>query len=888
MRALFLPALVIAGLAVASPTEAAPKSRAVPKTKSGPARRVAKPARKAVKPAPKAAAPAYASLQISPAKVQLSGKGASQTLLVTGVLRGGQAVDLTRSATYRSGNSKVVAVGADGVLRSMGDGATTVVVSAGGVTARVPVQAKGSQLEDSLSFRNDVLPVLTRAGCSQAACHAKQGGKGGFQLSVLAYDPETDYYSVARQADSRRINRPEPGNSLLLLKATATVPHGGGQRFKTGSPEYRLLARWIAEGAREDSPQLPVVERVEIEPTERMLVPGKSQQMLATAVYSDGSRRDVTALAEYKSNEESVVQAHENGLLESSRLAGEAAVMVRYMGQVAVARVTVPLPANVARSEYDRLPRRNYIDDHVYRKLAQLNLLPSTPCDDATFLRRASLDLIGTLPTAAETRAFLAECDAEHQAGAANNAQGSGGAGSKGEGITGKTPPNPNLNPHPNRPLALKTRARLVENLLNRPEYADYWGMRWVNLLLVDRDPLFPKGAFAYDRWVRESFRQNKPFDQFAREIVIASGETYRDGPANFYRALASPEERAKSISQLFLGVRLDCAQCHHHPFERWGQDDFYSFTAFFARIRQKGSREFERIVYHAPDGESKHPKTGEVMPPRPLGAPAPEIAEGEDRREALASWMTAKENPYFARTIVNRMWGLMMGRGLVEPVDDFRSTNPASNETLLDAMAKDFVEHGYDLKHLLRTIVNSAAYQRSSEATPNNAKDTRNYSRFYVKRLPAEVLLDSVGQVTGVPEVFSGHPATTRAIQMWDNKLPVEFLEVFGKPSRLSVCECDRPTDGSVTQVLHLMNSPAVQNRLTAEKGVVTDLEKSGKPEEQIIEELYLSVYNRYPRPEEAQAAKAAFQGEGVTRRKAIEDLLWVLLNSPEFLFNH
>ncbi|MGV3724654.1 MAG: DUF1549 and DUF1553 domain-containing protein, partial [Actinomycetota bacterium] len=512
----------------------------------------------------------------------------------------------------------------------------------------------------------------------------------------------------------------------------------------------------------------------------------------------------------------------------------------------------------------------------VYNKLSLLNLLPSEVCDDATFLRRASLDLIGTLPTPAETKAFLAECEAE-QKGPEAGGQGAGGT----KNAVAAARPTA-------APPAVKARARLVDALLARPEYADYWGMRWVNLLLVDRDPLFPKGAYAYDRWVRDAFRANMPFDQFARDIVTASGETYRNGPANFFRALATPVEQAKSVSQLFLGVRIDCAQCHHHPNERWGQDDFYSMAAVFARVRRKGSTEFEQIVFAADSGEVKHPKTDAVMPPRPLGATLPEIAPDEDRREHFARWMTAAENPYFARTIVNRMWAYLMGRGLVEPVDDFRVTNPATNEPLLDALAKDFVSHGYDLKHLIRAITASAAYQRSSVATANNAKDISNYSRFYVKRLVAEVLLDAVGRVTGKPEEFNGHPAGSRAIEMWDNKLPVEFLEVFGKPSRLSVCECDRPTDGSITQVLHLMNSTSIQNRLADKDGAAARLDKSGPAPDAIIDELYLTAYQRHPLPDELKAANAAFTRPGATRAAAIEDLIWVLLNSPEFIFNH
>lgn len=823
------------------------------------------------RPAPRPVSkPSLLGLQVTPASVTLDGQGAEQSLLVTGKTAAGGLVDLTREAKYASSNPKVVQVTAEGHARITGSGSAVVLVRAGGSTARVAVRTRNHAARPPLSFRTDVMPVLTRAGCYQGACHAKQGGQNGFQLSVLGYDPEFDHGAIVRQAGARRLNRQDPGKSLLLLKATLTVPHAGGKRFGVESAEYRLLTRWIAEGAGFGPAQEPVIQSVQVEPAERVLAPGSRQQLLATAVFSDGSRRDITRQAEFRSNETGIAEVDDDGLIQASKLAGEAAVMVRYQGQVAVSRVTVPQKVVLAPGAYAKLPRQNFIDDLVYRKLGQLNLLPSEACDDATFLRRAYLDLIGTLPTAAETRAFLLDCSQER--------------------ALGRPAAAPRLNsaaPQPEAP-ALAARAKLVDQLLERPEYADYWAMRWVNLLLVDRDPLFPKGAFAYDRWIRDAFRTNLPFDQFAREIVTASGDTYRDGPANFYRSLATPIEHAKSISQLFLGVRIDCAQCHHHPSERWSQDDFYSMAAFFARVRRKGAAEFEQVVFAGPDGEVKHPKTDAVMPPRPLGGTAPEIAEGEDRRAALADWMTAAENPYFAREIVNRMWAMLMGRGFVEPVDDFRVTNPASNAPLLDALAKDFVEHKYDLKHLLRTIAASAAYQRSSRVTPNNAKDTQNYSHYYVKRMGAEVLLDAIGQVTGVPEVYPGHPAGTRAIQLWDNKLPVDFLEIFGRPARLSVCECDRPTDGSVTQVLHLMNSPTIQTRLSAADGVVTRLEKSALMPEQVVEELYLTVYNRTPLPEELKAARAALERPGASRRTGIEDLLWALLNTPEFVFIH
>jgi hypothetical protein len=795
------------------------------------------------------------TLRVFPTRVELSGPGAEQTLVVTGVGPGGQT-DLTAEATY-AGSGKAVTFPRPGVVRIAGDGAGTVRVHAAGRAIEVPFVTRNAHIPAPLSFRRDIMPILGRAGCAQGACHAKQGGQGGFALSVLAFDPEADYQAVVYRSSGRRLNRTEPGRSLLLMKPTSSMPHAGGQRFKVGSPEYQVLARWIAEGAPWGDVKEPTLSRVEVEPRERTMQPDTRQQLAATAVYSDGSRKDVTSLAEFRSNESGIADSAEGGVIKTTGLSGEAAIMVRYLGQVAVCRVTVPQQLRVTAASYASLPRRNFIDDLVYRKQAQLNLLPSGQCDDATFFRRASLDLIGTLPTAEETRAFLAECDAERGTASAD------------------TP-------------AIRARAKLVDRLLERPEYADYWAMRWVNLLLVDRDPLFPKGAFAYDRWVRSTFQQNMPYDQFVRELVTATGETYREGAANFFRALATPVEHGKSFSQLFLGVRIDCAQCHHHPSERWGQDDFYSMAAFFARVRRKGAAEFEQVVFNGPDGEVKHPKTDQVMPLKPLGGPVLTPGEEEDRREALARWMTAADNPFLARAAVNRTWGTLMGRGLVEPIDDFRVTNPATNEPLLDALARDFATNGFDQKHLLRTIVNSAAYQRSSKTTPNNARDTQNYSRFYPRRMVAEVLLDAVGEVTGSPEQFNGHPASTRAIQMWDNKLPVEFLDVFGKPSRLSVCECDRPSDGSITQVLHLMNSPSIQSRLSAEAGSAARLDQSKKSPDEIIAELYLTAYSRYPKEDELKAARSSFSRAGTTRRAAIEDLLWVLLNTPEFLFNH
>ncbi|MFN3653156.1 MAG: DUF1553 domain-containing protein [Armatimonadota bacterium] len=844
--------LFVLSLIAAAPVGAAPRRASAPARKPRPAA----PAKK-TPPVKKPAAPAFRSLAAFPQSVALDGPGAEQRLLLTGQPVSGPPADLSRAAVYKSGNPKVAQVTRDGLVRAVADGDGWIEARAGGRGVRVPVRVRNSRALRPVSFVHEVMPVLSQAGCNSSTCHAKQGNKSGFQLSVLAFDLETDHAAIARVADGRRVNVADPGNSLLLKKATAALPHAGGQRFRPDSAEARLVARWIAEGARYDGEAERTLVRVEVEPRERVMLPEKQQQLLVTAVYSDGSRRDVTPLAQYQSDETAVAEVTDAGRLKTTPLPGEAAVMARFMGQVAGGGVTVSLHHSVPASAYGKLPRNNFIDDLVYRKLAQLNVLPSGPCDDATFLRRASLDLIGTLPMADEAREFLAACEKERG---------------------------------PSGTVAPRARKALVDSLLERPEYADYWGMRWSNLLLVNPDLLLPRGAYAFDRWLRDSFRRNMPFDQFAREIVTASGETYREGPPNFFRALSEPGAAGKSISQLFLGVRLDCAECHHHPFERWGQDDYYSLAAFFARVKSKSSypEGYHSIVYAGSSGEVKHPRTGQVMPPRPLGGEPLEIPEEADRRQALADWMTSPENPFFARAIVNRMWGLLMGRGLVEPVDDFRMTNPATNEALLDALAKDFVSHGYDLKHLLRTITASAAYQRSSESTPENVKETRSYSRYYKKRPPGEVLLDAVSQVTGVPQTFRAYPEGTRAIQMWDSRLQVEFLEIFGRPVRQSVCECERPTDGSVTQMLHMMNSEQMHRRLTHDTGAAAELDKSGKPEEEVVRELYLRVLSRYPTAEEIAAARTAFTREKATRRQAIEDILWALMNSAEFILNH
>jgi Protein of unknown function (DUF1553)/Protein of unknown function (DUF1549) len=846
-----------------------------------PAPAARRPASRPSRPTPTREASATTrALTVVPVTVALTGAEAEQGLQVTVVDTQGVEHDATGAARYVSSNPKVVRVGADGRLCIAGDGTAEVRVEAGGRSARVRVTARDAATPRRLNFTNEILPVLSKAGCNQGSCHGKATGQGGFKLSVLAFDPAFDYNAIVKEARGRRVQRSNPDRSLILLKPTAGLPHGGGQRFTTGSPEYRLLRRWIAEGMPFGDARDPVLSGIEVSPAGRVLLPRQEQPLLVTAVYSDGTRRDVTGEAAYSSNEDQIAAVDASGRIQTEDVAGEAAIMVRYMGQVTVSRVTVPLARVPAPQIYARLPRANFVDEHVIGKLQELRILPAGRCSDTEFVRRAFLDIIGTLPTVEEARDFLLDRD-------------------------------------------LGKRAKLVDALLERPEYADYWGMRWADVMLVNRDPLFPKGGYNYDRWVREQFRRNRPYNEFAYDVLTAQGYTYRDGAPNFFRSVPTPTDATIAVSQLFLGVRLECAQCHHHPFERWSQDDFYHLAAYFARLRRKGSTEYESIVYVGTSGEVKNPRTGEVMTARPLPVATEALGVGRqalglttdhrppttdppgnppargptpnaqgpqaaDPRIELAEWVTSPENPFFARVAVNRIWEALMGRGLFEPVDDQRTTNPASNEPLLAALAQEFVAHHYDFKHLIRVIMASETYQRSGRINATNARDTRNYSRAYVKRMPAEVLMDAVNQLTGSYEPFQGLPPGLRATQLWDSKLNNYFLSVFGRPDRGSVCTCGRSSEGSVTQVLHLMNSPGIQTKLAAEDGRAAQLAASTGTEEQIIRELYMGAYSRPPTFRERRAALAAYARPGTTRRAATEDILWALINSPEFVFNH
>ena len=709
----------------------------------------------------------------------------------------------------------------------------------------------GKPAESRINFELDVLPILTSAGCNAGACHGKSRGQNGFQLSLLGFDADFDYSAIVKEARSRRVFPAAPEMSLILQKPSGRLSHGGGVRLPAGSEEYEIVRRWIASGMPRRTSTDPVLERIAVAPDERLLSRGDEQPLTITSFYSDGSTRDVTRLASFQSSDSGVVAVNKAGLVKAGTLPGEGTIMVRYMDRFATWRTAIPQDLAVADDFYASLPRHNFIDELVWDKLRKLRITPSEPASDSAFLRRAYLDVIGRLPTADEARAFL-------------------------------------LDSSPQKRVAL------IDQLLERPEYSDFWANKWADLLRPNPYRVGIKATLNFDNWIRDAFRTNKPYDQFVRELVTAQGSTWRNGAVTLFRDRRSPDEVTTMVSQLFLGVRLECAKCHQHPFEIWGQNDFYSLAAYFARVGRKGPGVSppisggEEVIFAGDKGTVTHPTTGKEMSPKPLFGNAPPIESDEDPRQALAEWMTADNNTYFREVAVNRVWADLMGRGLVDPVDDLRATNPPSNAELLTALADEFRRQNYDLKKLIKAITTSYVYGLSSLASEGNISDTRNYSRYYRTRLRAEVLLDAVSDVTGVPEEFTAMPPGSRATQIWTHRVDSAFLDAFDRPNENQDPPCERTSDPTVVQSLHLMNSENLQRKLSDDDGRVEKLAASERTNREIVEELYLVAYSRLQTAEEYQATIAILDEAGDKRRKGVEDLLWALINTPEFIFKN
>jgi hypothetical protein len=784
------------------------------------------------------AAEPFESLRVDPPTVRLTGPDAAYSLLVTGTRSDGRIVDLTADARLVSADGRIVRAERS-MLRALTDGTTNVRVEAGGRTLTIPVEVHGAGAPRRFHFENDIEPLFGRFGCNSSGCHGKAEGQNGFKLSVFAFDPQADYAALVSEARGRRLFPAAPDRSLLLLKASGRVPHGGGIRMPVGSDAYETIRGWIAVGAPVGQSNEPTVERIRVEPGERVLDMHAGQQLRVIARYADGREADVTHNARFQTNNEGVAAVSADGRVRTAGVPGEAAVMASFMNEVAVCRVLVPRAGDVT---FPNLPANNVIDPLVDAKLKKLHVVPSGPADDAEYLRRAYLDVIGTLPTSGEVQTFLAD-------------------------------------------RSLVKRAKLVDALLERPEYADFWGLKRADVLRVDRQALGSADAYAYYHWIRQAVAENRPFDRVARELITAEGPITEVPAAAFYKAVPKPGEAANTLAQVFLGVRVACAECHHHPFDRWSQTDYYGLSAFFTPIgvRKVGTAE---VVSALGESTARHARTGATISATPLGEKAVTSTKG-DQRDALAAWMTSPDNPYFARNLVNRLWAHFLGRGLVEPMDDVRSTNPPTNPELLDALAKHFVKSGYDVKAMIRFICASRTYGVSSTPNETNRDDDQNYSRMVFKRPTAEVLLDMVTQATGVPEKFDGAPLGTRAIRLWDSKVRHYFLKQFGRPVRASACECERNAEPNIAQVLHLLNSDFVQDRLRHDAGTVARLCRADSDDGRVIEELWLTFLSRLPRPEEARLAVAHVE-KAKNRREGFEDVAWALLNTKEFLFNH
>ena len=720
-------------------------------------------------------------------------------------------------------------------------------LSLAGLFLVVVMQQSAPAAERPISFVNDIIPVLTKAGCNVGVCHAKAGnGQNGFQLSLLGFEPQEDFEHLTKEARNRRLFAGSPERSLLLMKATGQVPHGGGVRLTASSEGYSLLRDWIQQGAMADKDAVPKLVSFEVEPSRGTIQRNAEQQLKAIAKYSDGSTRDVTGMALYESNDKAMADVNDRGLVKISDIVGNVAVMVRYQGRVAVYSASVPLgaPTNSFPSS------KNFVDELVFSNLKALGIPPSPVCDDATFLRRVTLDIGGRLPTEEEANAFLA---------------------SKDEG----------------------KRDAVIDDLLRSPDYADFFANKWTALLKNRRDDESDTVSnFAFHAWVRDSFLANKPYDQFVRELLAATGTVIGNPPVAWYKRVKEPKQQIEDVAQLFLGVRMQCAQCHHHPFERWSQDDYYQLVAFFSQVGRKPSAtRGEDLIFHKRGiATAANMKTGVALKPGALGDAIPEIAADEDPRLKLADWMGGKSNPFFAKSLVNRYWKHFFVRGLIEPEDDIRDTNPPTNPALLDALEKHFIASSFDLKELVRVITQSRAYQLSEVPNEHNIVDRQNYSRYYPRRLQAEVLLDAIDRLAGTQTDFANLPPGTRAVGLPDNSYnrSSQFLRVFGRPEAESVCECERVQSSSLAQSLHLLNAPELKGKLAAGNGRAQRLATEQKPVEAKIRELYLAAFSREPRPQELKTAIDYLNEPGTAANSNYQDLIWALINTKEFLFNH
>jgi hypothetical protein len=846
----------------------------------------------------------------------LESKDARQQLLATVGDR-----DVTREVAWSAQPAGLVAIDKSGRVSPVADGAAVITAkTTDGATATLPVTVKDSAQSAPIHFAHQIVPIFTKNGCNGGGCHGKAAGQNGFRLSLLGFEPAEDYEHLVKEARGRRVFPAAPERSLLLTKGTAQLPHGGGRRLEPGSDDYNLLARWIAQGMPVGKPEAPSVTRLEVFPKERTLVLESEQQLVVTAHYSDGSTADVTRGALFEPNDKDLAKTDELGRVKVFNLPGEFAVMVRYQDKVGTFRGTIPLGAPVG----DLPLARNFVDELIFKQLKQVGMPPSAVADDATFLRRVTLDIAGRLPTLEELEAFLGAGEKHALADHPNPVPRTEAGVNFPAGLTGRAPeqtPAGAASDRSSRARAggrlgveltttrLAARAAAINRLLASTDYADYFANKWAALLRNKRaDAKQARGTYAFHGWIRDSLAANKPYDQFVREILTATGDLNENPPVAWYRQVRTMQAQLEDVSQLFLGQRLQCAQCHHHPYEKWSQADYWSLGAAFSQVGFKpGSQPGEdSLVHRRGAAQATNKKTGQLVKPAGLAQPAFKLTVDDDPRQFLADWLTAPNNPWFSKAVVNRYWKHFFGRGLVDPEDDLRETNPPTNPELLDALATHFIRSGFDLKELVRTITGSTTYQLSAEPNEFNGRDRHHFARFYPRRLPAEVLFDSVHLLVGSQSQFDGLAAGTRAVCLPDNSFNTSsyFLTVFGRPESNSACECERSLDASLSQSLHLLNSKDLQTQLTADTSRAAQIAADVRADATKLTELYQLAFGRPPRPDEVKfasdyrakklaAAKLdpAVKDPEAARIKAAregwEDTVWALLSTKEFLFN-
>lgn len=810
-----------------------------------------------------------AGIELLPKNVLLDSPFAEQLLIVQSTRVDELGTQVRGDLKWSSSDENVVTV-EEGRLSPIADGEATVTAEWNGQKAVTSVKVKGLKEVHVRSFRNDVLPIFAKRDCNSGGCHGALAGKGGFRLSLRGYDPESDFFNIVKQDQGRRIELAAPERSLLLTKPSTAIPHKGGLKLPSDSNDFQIVADWIARGAAPPEPSDAVVDYIEVYPSASLQSVGSKQDFVVRAFYSDGSERDVTRWTKWSSTNDAVSQVSEEG--QASIIGpGEGAIVAWYSSKLAIARTTVPYTHEASQEEIanaDQRAPRNFIDEQIDFQLKRLNLIASPNCTDAEFLRRAYLDTVGRIPTVNETRGFLADTSKDK-------------------------------------------RDKLIEHLLKSSEFVDYWTYKWSDVLMLNGTLLRPAPIKAYYEWIHGHVEKNTPWDVMVREIVTATGESTENGATNFFALNQTPEEMTENASQSFMGLSIGCAKCHNHPLEKWTNDQYYAMANIFSRVKAKGwggeSRNGDgaRTLYVVTSGELVQPRTGKPQPPTPLDGEAIAFDNPDDRRVKFANWLTSSENPYFAKAITNRVWANFFGVGLVEEVDDLRVSNPASNGELLEAATKHVVDNEFDLKKLMRAILQSNAYQRTSKSVAGNEAESRFYSRYYPRRLMAEVLHDAVVQVTDVPTKFDTvafpgndkqktefYPEGTKAIQLYDSAVENYFLDAFGRNPRNIVCECERSAEPTMVQVLHISNGNTINEKLeSASSRVETllQLRHNGLSDEALIDEIYLTCFSRFPTAEKREELLKFLTPVGsADERATIEDIFWGLMSTREFLFNH